>query len=169
VSPAGRSTVADEVLALGSIAGELGAAAIAAVAGRHPARNYRGVSRTRTGPLAWTADRLGIRRHSRVRVHARSYLAELLETNSMRVVNDFRDRVLESRRLLEAEVRRRLEEGVAVGERALENASRRRAAGEEAVTVELSALAAKRQHAGAIEAALAAPDADGQLEEVRPR
>jgi hypothetical protein len=108
------------------------------------------MSRTQAGPLAWIADRLGLRRRARVRAHARSYLAELIDINGMRLVNDFRDRVLESRRGLEAEVRRCLEGAVAAGERALQGAIHMQEAGSEALAGELARLAALRREVEAI-------------------
>jgi len=65
------------------------------------------------------------------------YLLRLISTNAARVESDFEDRVLESRRRFEAEIRSRLKEANASAERALERAKERRAAGEEAVRREL--------------------------------
>ena len=62
---------------------------------------------------------------------ARRYLGRLVETNSARVVNDLRDRLLESRRRLETEIRARLGELVTAAERALERARAIQAAGAE--------------------------------------
>jgi hypothetical protein len=58
---------------------------------------------------------------------ARAFLDRLLDTNSQRVANDLRDRVRESRRGVEREIRRRLRAVVGVAERALERASSLRA------------------------------------------
>jgi GTPase SAR1 family protein len=65
------------------------------------------------------------------------YLERLLSANAMRVQSDFEDRVLESRRRLEAEIRSSLKEVYRSAERALERASARKAAGSEAVRQEI--------------------------------
>jgi hypothetical protein len=75
-----------------------------------------------------------------IRRDAADYLAKLLEHNSTRVVNDLDERVLESRRRLEAEIRDHFREGLESAVRALENARAQRAAGAEAVEKEIARL-----------------------------
>jgi GTPase SAR1 family protein len=100
--------------------------------------------RTHLGFWAWLGDVLRIRLTTRVERHATGYLRELLYTNTMRVVGDLRDRVLESRRALEHEVTQRLAQAAAAGERALAAARERQASGAEAVGAELDRLAGLR-------------------------
>lgn len=92
----------------------------------------------------WTgiADSLRARRRAAQAVEraARAYLDRMLETNAARINNDLRERVLESRRRLEAEIRGRLREASDSAERALEQARVRRAQGAEAVASEVGRL-----------------------------
>ena len=74
----------------------------------------------------------------------RAYLATLVSANAARVVNDFDERVLESRRRLESEIRSSLEQITASAERALARARARHAAAHEAVRDELARLQALR-------------------------
>jgi GTP-binding protein EngB required for normal cell division len=69
------------------------------------------------------------------------YLKTLLEHNATRVVNDLDERVLESRRRLEAEVSERLREGLDSAVVALDRARNRREAGRDAVDRELLRIA----------------------------
>lgn len=85
--------------------------------------------------------------HGRRRAIARgtiAYLQRLLEVNSARIKNDFGDRVVESRRLLESDLSRRLSEISAAAERALGHARDARARGEEAVRARLDWLESRR-------------------------
>ena len=61
-------------------------------------------------------------RRARALRDASEYLRRLLESNSSRVANDLSDRVLESRRLLEKEIRATLDRAAASAERALARA-----------------------------------------------
>jgi ribosome biogenesis GTPase A len=72
-------------------------------------------------PLTWVIDRLAPRgmRQAHVARAAVAYLAHLLESNSYRVENDFRDRTRESRRWLEAQIRARLASALRSAERAV--------------------------------------------------
>lgn len=74
--------------------------------------------------------------HSLIAIAAYEFLDRLLETNSERVRNDLENRVMESRRGLEAEIRAMLGELIAVAEGALAHARTAHAAG--AATVEMS-------------------------------
>jgi hypothetical protein len=76
--------------------------------------------------LARTADafRTASGKRAAVERSAQAFLDRLLEVNSARVANDLRDRVRESRRGVEAEIRRRLQATLALAERALANARR---------------------------------------------
>jgi GTP-binding protein EngB required for normal cell division len=80
---------------------------------------------------------------------AQKFLNQLLETNSTRVQNDVDDRVLESRRRLESEIRRALADVSGVADRALAHARAVQVAGAPAVDLALSRLeAAKREVLG---------------------
>ncbi|HTO87046.1 MAG TPA: dynamin family protein [Thermoanaerobaculia bacterium] len=72
------------------------------------------------------------------------YLRQLLEHNGTRVVNDLDERVAESRRRLESDIRDRLREGLDYAVQALERARHRRAEGAEVVDRELANIAALR-------------------------
>lgn len=109
-------------------------------------------SRTSRVPFAWIMD-LFRSREAMLRAIDRGvgdYLETLLFTNATRIENDFNDRVLESRRLLEFEIRARLKEVYASAERALEGARATRAAGEQAVKTELERLDALRRRVLAV-------------------
>lgn len=84
------------------------------------------------------------RRRRAIERDAAEYLARLLEVNSARIKNDFQDRVVESRRLLEKEIRDRLRELSASAERALASARHAQAAGAAAVRAELERIRALR-------------------------
>jgi GTP-binding protein EngB required for normal cell division len=75
---------------------------------------------------------------------ANAYLARLLDVNTARIKNDFIDRVVESRRRLEADVRARLAAVSASAERALSHARETHAAGAEAVKERLAWLDGQR-------------------------
>jgi hypothetical protein len=75
---------------------------------------------------------------------ASQYLDRLLEVNSARIKNDFVERVLESRRRLEAELRGRLRELADSAEQALARARETRAAGATAVEAKVKSIAALR-------------------------
>jgi GTP-binding protein EngB required for normal cell division len=111
-------------------------------------------SATEGRPLRWLVDLL--RSHAAnlraVEREVGRYLEKLLYTNATRVENDFNDRVLESRRMLEREIRSALYEVATSAERGLERAQAVRAAGEpernarllclDALVARLDALAA---------------------------
>ncbi len=104
------------------------------------------------GPAGWLMTRLVPRRIAlaAVRREAGAYLERLLATNGARVVNDLVDRVVESRRQLEAEIGVRLQEIVTIAEHALSQARARQQAGADAVHAELGRLGALRRRAEAI-------------------
>jgi hypothetical protein len=97
-------------------------------------------------PLLWLVDLLrpGASMRRSARRSATEYLERLLAANTARVRADFDERVLESRRRLEAEVRALLREVHAAAERALVGMRSRLAAGEEAVQSELRRIEALR-------------------------
>jgi GTP-binding protein EngB required for normal cell division len=104
---------------------------------------------TSRSPVAWLID---LFRSREARLHSidrgvGDYLEKLLFTNATRIEFDFNDRVLESRRLLESQIRARLKEVYASAERALDRARATRAAGEQAVKGELDRLDALRRRA----------------------
>jgi hypothetical protein len=68
------------------------------------------------------------------------YLARLLEVNGARIRNDLEERILESRRRLEADVRRRLREVRSLAERSLEAALGAQGLGAPAVAAESERL-----------------------------
>jgi GTP-binding protein EngB required for normal cell division len=76
-----------------------------------------------------------------------AYMETLLYTNGTRIENDFNDRVLESRRLLESEIRGHLRDIHASAERALTHARARLAEGSQAVKAELDRIASLRRQA----------------------
>lgn len=97
-------------------------------------------------PFGWFAD-LFRSRAAMERAVERSvgdYLEHLLYSNAARIESDFNERVLESRRLLESDIRARLKDVYASAERALEQADATRAAGAEAVQAEMGRLEALR-------------------------
>jgi hypothetical protein len=98
---------------------------------------------TAGSPVTWFIDRVVSRgmRHEHVSRAASAYLAHLLESNSHRVENDFRDRTRESRRWLEAEVRVRLATALRSAERALSLATDKQRMSEADVGATLHRLA----------------------------
>ncbi len=78
------------------------------------------------------------------------YLERLLASNSARIQNDLIDRVRESRRRLEADLRARLHEALEVAESAIGRAQDRHAAGQEAVRAEIERLEALRAETWAL-------------------
>ena len=97
-------------------------------------------------PLRWVGDLVRPRRWL-IRATQRDvqeYLENLLETNSARVFNDLRERVLESRRSLESEIVSLLREIAASAEQALEQARERHAEGAEAVGAAITRIESLR-------------------------
>ena len=93
-------------------------------------------------PFSWVLDRFrtpGALRRA-VGRDAAAYLERLLSSNSARIQNDLIERVRESRRRLEAEIRARLSEAVRSATSALERAKARHAEGEASVAAELGRL-----------------------------
>ena len=86
------------------------------------------------------ADLLRAGRAEVLKEDAGRYLDRLLETNSARTANDFADQALESRRRMEADLKRQLGAVASAAERALRVADERRAAGGEAVWARLARL-----------------------------
>ncbi|HVV51380.1 MAG TPA: dynamin family protein [Polyangia bacterium] len=87
------------------------------------------------------------RRTAAIRRDAREYLGRLLDVNSARLKNDFRERLAASRRSLESEVRHRLAEMATAADRALERARVLQAAGATGVAAELERLGGLRAEA----------------------
>jgi hypothetical protein len=105
--------------------------------------------------LSWALDRVrtpGTLRRA-VGRDAAAYLERLLSSNSARIQNDLIERVRESRRRLEAEIRSRLSEAVQSAVSALERAKARHAEGEASVAAELGRLDGLRRSAQQIGAA----------------
>jgi len=94
-------------------------------------------------PVRYVADLVlgSIRAHVALDADAREFLDLLLQTNSERVRNDLEQRVTESRRHLEAEIRSMLRELNGVAERALTRARSAHATGSIAVESSLKRLA----------------------------
>ncbi len=105
-------------------------------AGRSPFRGVLDLVRLRRGAIA------------AVRRDIRTYLERLLETNSARVANDLRERLLESRRSLESELIALLREISASAEQALERARQRHAEGADRVRAEIARLDSLRTRVG---------------------
>jgi ribosome biogenesis GTPase A len=100
-------------------------------------------------PFSWVLDcfrTLGALRRA-VGRDAAAYLERLLSSNSARIQNDLIERVWESRRRLEAEIRSRLAEAVQSAVSALERAKARHAEGEASVSAELGRLDGLRRSA----------------------
>ncbi|HEV8439562.1 MAG TPA: dynamin family protein [Methylomirabilota bacterium] len=95
--------------------------------------------------LSWMLDVM--RPRTRALKHAMEYLERLLWSNSSRIQNDLIERVAESRRQLETEIRARLGEALEVAERALERARQRHNEGREAASSEIERLEALRREA----------------------
>jgi len=92
-------------------------------------------------PASWLHDiLLPWRRRAAIEAAASRYLARLLDVNSARIKNDFVNRVAESRRSLEADIRRRLLNVAESAERGLESAREAQTAGENAIERRLRAL-----------------------------
>lgn len=93
-------------------------------------------------PLLFVADLLlgGLGVGKPIVSDARDFLNQLLEVNSARVQSDVDERVRESRRKLEAEIKGLLREATAVAERALARARETQAAGAPAVEAALERL-----------------------------
>jgi hypothetical protein len=107
---------------------------------------------TSQGPLGWLLTLLRPKRAARRAVEREvgEYLGEILATNTARVKNDFRERVLESRRRLEFDIRSLLKEVYEAAEAALARARERRAAGSEAVAAELARIDSLHQQVEAL-------------------
>lgn len=91
---------------------------------------------------SWLRD-LGKTRSRQIRAVERDaveYLERLLEVNSARIKNDFVNRVVESQRLLETEIRNRLRELAGSAERALLGARQAQAAGSPVVSAKLEQI-----------------------------
>jgi hypothetical protein len=83
--------------------------------------------------------------HQAVLRDARAYLEGLLTSNSARIQNDLIERVRESRRRLEAEIRERLSTALVLAEEAFARARMRHAAGAAAVRAEIETLETLRR------------------------
>jgi hypothetical protein len=80
-----------------------------------------------------------------VLARATGYLDRLIDTNMSRAIHDVDDRLDQSRRALDVEIRARLAEVVPAAARALARADQVRADGERAVAAERARLAGIRQ------------------------
>jgi hypothetical protein len=100
------------------------------------------------GDLVSSSDRY----RSRVLTRATDYLTRLLETNTGGVVNDLDERLVESRRRLEAELRSRLNTLAESVDRAIARACDTRSAGARAVALERERLARLSIHLGSLRA-----------------
>jgi hypothetical protein len=121
---------------------------------RTPSRLYYTQMLTLTGhsPFGWLVDVLRPRGQA-LRACARDagkYLGRLLVTNATRLTSDLDDRVLESRRRLEVEIRSHLREVYATAERALERAREKQASGRETVEAEVARLDALHRQVEAL-------------------
>jgi ribosome biogenesis GTPase A len=104
------------------------------------------LARAASGPADWLASRVLSRRAAIAAAtrDAGEYLDRLLDTNTARLTNDLAERVVESRRKLESEIRRQLRGLVSNAENAIRRAEQTRAAGEDSIRHELSRIAALR-------------------------
>jgi len=98
------------------------------------------------GLIGWLADLLRSRASVRRSVEREvgEYLERIVQANASRIQGDFRERVRESRWRMQAEIRALFQNISASAERALGRARERRAAGAEAIQIELSRI--KRLH-----------------------
>jgi len=97
------------------------------------------------------------RREQVVERDAVEYLARLLEVNSARLKNDFVERVVQSRRLLEREIRDRLQRLATSAERAFERARAAHIAGTAAVRARLDRIESVRRRAERVNQTVTAP------------
>lgn len=104
-------------------------------------------------PVTWSIDRFGPRtaRERSVTRQVKGYLEHIVETNSHRVENDFRERTRLSRQQLERSIRERLREGLQSAERALSIASAKQTMAAEEVNGRLEQLARIRNELRALE------------------
>jgi hypothetical protein len=103
-------------------------------------------------PLTWVIDRFApaSMRRTHVARAADAYLAHLLESNSHRVENDFKDRTRESRRWLEGQVRTRLTAALRTAARALRAATDKQRMSEGEIAAELHKLQELRDEVGMV-------------------
>jgi len=106
---------------------------------------------TSQNPAGWLADLFRSRERQMAAVERQvgAYLETLVSVNANRIVGDFNDRVLESRRRLQGDIRSSLTQVVASAERILAGARERRAQGQ-------SAVQARLKHINKLSAQLAA-------------
>jgi ribosome biogenesis GTPase A len=97
-------------------------------------------------PWTWLVDRLGSRalRERSIVARTSEYLTHLVDSNSHRVENDFRERTAISRRELERKIRGRLSEALESAERALAVARRREAMAQDQARAQLARFAVLR-------------------------
>jgi len=118
---------------------------------------YHYTAMLHVAPVSWVGSLLDAATFGLLRevVHRRlvRYLTRLLETNSARVVNDFKERVLESRRALETDLRHALQELVTGAELALQAAETTRRGGAAETSARLAALDGLRRRLADIRAA----------------
>jgi GTP-binding protein EngB required for normal cell division len=100
------------------------------------------------GGFLGLADLAGSRQRGRSGVEV--YLETLLRHNGTRIVNDLDERVTESRRNLESEIRERFSEGLDMAVRALAQAREREAAGRQSVEAALARIAELQSRVEAI-------------------
>lgn len=95
-------------------------------------------------PFRYVADQaLGLMRaYGGIAGDALRFVGDLMEINSSRVQNDIDERMRESRRQLESEIRGLLHDVRSIAERAIVHAREAHAAGAQAVTAALERLAA---------------------------
>lgn len=94
-------------------------------------------------PVTWLIDRFGTRtaRERSVSREVTAYLEHIVETNSHRVENDFRERTRLSRQHLERSIRERLREALRSADRGLSIANAKQTMAEEAVEGRVQQLA----------------------------
>jgi hypothetical protein len=97
---------------------------------------------TSRGPVEWLVARLRSRRAAQKAIvrEVGRYLERLITTNASRLIYDLRERIVESRRQLEAQIRASLREVYASAERALERARASPASGAQAVRQQLDRI-----------------------------
>ena len=104
-------------------------------------------------PATWLMDRFGFRtaRERSVSRQVAPYLTHIVDTNSHRVENDFRERARLSRQQLERRIRERLRDALRSAERGLSIANAKQTMAEQEVRGRLEQLAGVRNEVCALD------------------
>ncbi|MBN1946823.1 MAG: dynamin family protein [Bradymonadales bacterium] len=107
---------------------------------------------TGAGPAIWLLDAMRSRNSILASIDLRlgDYIQQLLETNATRIENDFNERVMESRRRYQYEIRTSIQEALAVATRSLERARELKAQGIRAIQEEIDRIDEMSDRLGAL-------------------